>query len=72
MIVIPFMNAAPFYFDPFLNCGAIWVFFLLLKWLNNQNVTENIYDLIQIKTKRYSSHREIASVEVTFGFELRI
>lgn len=47
-------------------------FFLLLKWLNNQNVTENIYDLIQIKTKRYSSHREIASVEVTFGFELRI
>lgn len=40
--------------------------------MNNQNATENIYDLIQIKTKRYSSHREIASVEVTFGFELRI
>lgn len=40
--------------------------------MNNQNATENIYDLIQIKTKRYSSHREIASVEVTFGYELRI
>lgn len=29
MIVIPFMNAAPFYFDPFLNCGAIWFFFIV-------------------------------------------
>lgn len=58
---------------PFIST-RLWdkLVFLLLKWLNNQNVTENIYDLIQIKTKRYSSHREIASVEVTFGYELRI
>lgn len=63
----------PFISTRFLIVGQVG-FFLLLKWLNNQNVTENIYDLIQIKTKRYSSHREIASVEVylTFGYELRI
>lgn len=60
----------PFISTRFLIVGQFG--FLLLKWLNNQKGTENIYDLIQIKTKRNSSRRETVSIGVTFRFELRI